>query len=76
MNDILRFIALNINKVAGAILGFILALLIIFFGIPNTLLIIALVVLGFILGKWRDEGFSFTKFFRDVAAAVRDRKWN
>ncbi len=76
MNDFLRFLAVNIGKTAGVISGFVLALFIIFFGIPNTLLIIALVVLGFILGKWRDEGFSFSKFFRDIAAAVRDRKWN
>lgn len=76
MNELLKFLALNFSKTVGALLGFILALLIIFFGIPNTLLIIALVILGFILGKWRDEGFSFTKFFRDIAAAVRDRKWN
>jgi uncharacterized membrane protein len=76
MNELLKYAALNFNKVVGALIGFILALFIIFFGIPNTLLIIALVVLGFIFGKWRDEGFSFTKFFRDIAAAVRDRKWN
>lgn len=76
MNDILKFLALNIGKTAGVILGIVLAFFIIFFGIPNTLLIIALAVLGFILGKWHDKGFSFSKFFRDIVAAVRDRKWN
>ena len=52
MNDLLKYLILNIGKVVGILAGLIIALLIIKFGLLKTLFIIALVILGLILGKW------------------------
>jgi uncharacterized membrane protein len=73
-NDFIRFIFLNFGKTAGIILGFLLALSLIFFGLLRTLLIIALVVLGFIIGKWFDEGVNLRKFLKDLMESISENK--
>ena len=75
MNDFLRLLALNAGKAAGALAGFFLGLFLISFGLFKTLFIIALVILGFILGKWHDEGISIKKVAADLVNALRIRKW-
>ena len=34
-----------------------------------------LVVLGYILGKWHDEGVSFKRFLKNIISSFRDNKW-
>ena len=76
MNDLIRFLLLNIGKTVGVILGIIIAALLLWLGIFKTLFIAAFIILGFILGKWHDEGISYKKLFRDIAAALRVDKWH
>jgi uncharacterized membrane protein len=76
MNDFTRLILVNIGKVAGALLGLITALLIIFLGWYKTLFIYLFVVLGVIIGKWYDEGVSFRKVIREFFAGLRVDKWH
>ena len=75
MNDFIKLILLNPGKAAGILFGFVLALLIIFFGLFKTHFIAGLVVLGYILGKWHDEGVSFRKFIKNIIGSFRDNKW-
>ena len=74
-NDFLRFLFLNFGKTAGVVLGFLLALSLIFFKLLNTLLIIGLVVLGFIIGKWFDEGVNLRKFLKDLMDSISENKF-
>lgn len=74
-NEILKFILLNFGKTAGVVLGLLLALSLIFFKLLNTLLIIGLVVLGFIIGKWFDEGVNLRKFIKDLVDSVSENKF-
>lgn len=74
-NDFLRFLLLNFGKTAGVVLGFLLAMSLIFLKLWNTLLIIGLVILGFIIGKWFDEGISLKKFLKDIMDSVSENKW-
>ncbi len=74
MNDVLRVIILNIGKITGALAGLLIALFLVCFGLFKTLFIAGLVVLGFILGKWYDEGVSFGKIASDIVRAIRVRK--
>jgi uncharacterized membrane protein len=74
-NDFIKLLLLNFGKTAGIILGLLLALSLIFFKLLNTLLIIALVVLGFIIGKWFDEGISLKKFLKDIVDSFGENKW-
>ena len=74
-NEFLRFIFLNIGKAAGVILGLIVALFLVFLGILKTLLILAFIVLGYLIGKWYDEGVSVKKFFQDLLDSLSENKW-
>ena len=74
-NDLLKLIFLNFGRTAGIILGFFLAMLLIFFGILKTLFILALVVLGYIIGKWFDEGASVKQFFKNLMESISENKW-
>ncbi len=76
MNDFLRFIFVNIGKTTGVLIGFLLGLFLIIFGFFKTLFIFALVILGFILGKWFDEGISFRKILKSIILSIRERKWH
>lgn len=71
MNELLKFIILNFWKIAGFIIFFFLGLFFVLFGFFKTLFIIALSVLGFILGKWKDEGISFTQVIKNIYASMR-----
>ena len=71
MNELLKFVILNFWKLAGFLAFFMLALFLVIFGFLKTLFIIALAVLGFILGKWKDEGVSFTQLIRNIYASMR-----
>jgi uncharacterized membrane protein len=74
-NDFLRLLFLNFGKTAGIVLGFVLALLLLFFGILKTLFIIAFIVLGFIIGKWFDEGVNVKKFFKGIVDSFSENKF-
>ncbi len=74
-NDFLRLLFLNFGKTLGIVLGFILAVLLIFFGILKTLFILAFIVLGFIIGKWFDEGVNVKKFFKDILDSFSENKF-
>ena len=76
MNDFLRFLLLNIGKISGALIGFLLALFLVIFGFFKTLFIVALTLLGYILGKWKDEGLSLRKMLKEIIRSLRERKWN
>ncbi len=75
MNEILRFIFLNIGKVVGVILGLLIAFFLLVFGLLKTLFIAAFIILGFILGKWHDEGISLKKLVREFLNALKIEKW-
>lgn len=75
MNDFLKFIFSNFGKFIGLTLGLIIALCLLFFGIWKTLFIVALVILGFIIGKWYDEGLSVKKVIKDIMDSIRENKW-
>ena len=71
MNELLKYIILNFWKIAGTIVFFFLALFLVIFGFLKTLFIVALSVLGFILGKWKDEGASITQAIKNVISSMR-----
>lgn len=71
MKELLKYIILNFWKISGLILFFLLALFLVIFGFFKTLFIIALSVLGFILGKWKDEGVSFTQLIKNIFKSMR-----
>ena len=71
MNELLKFIILNFWKITGGIFFFFLALFLVIFGFFKTLFILALSVLGFILGKWKDEGISFTQVIKNIYSSMR-----
>jgi len=75
MNDFLKFIFSNFGKFIGLVLGLIIALCLLFLGIWKTLFIVGLVILGFIIGKWYDEGFSIKKIIKDFIDSKRENKW-
>ncbi|HRU38423.1 MAG TPA: DUF2273 domain-containing protein [Candidatus Goldiibacteriota bacterium] len=74
-NDFLKLLFMHFGKTAGVILGFLLAISLIFLKPLNTLLIICLVVLGFIVGKWIDEGVSIKKFLKNLLDSISENKW-
>ena len=71
MNELLKFIILNFWKLAGFLSFFLLALFLVIFGLLKTLFKVALAVLWYILGKWKDEGVSFTQMIRNIYASMR-----
>jgi uncharacterized membrane protein len=71
MNELLKFIILNFWKIAGLVLFFFLALFLVLFGFFKTLFIAALTLLGFILGKWKDEGISLNQVIRNIYSSMR-----
>jgi|DewCreStandDraft_4_1066084.scaffolds.fasta_scaffold04923_16 uncharacterized membrane protein len=75
MNDLLKFILVNFGKIFGIFLGLVIALCLLLLGIWKTLFIVALVILGFIIGKWYDEGFSLKKIIKDAIDSIRENKW-
>lgn len=75
MNDFLKFIFSNFGKFLGLFLGLIIALCLLFLGIWKTLFVVGLVILGFIIGKLYDEGFSIKKIIKDVIDSIRENKW-
>jgi uncharacterized membrane protein len=58
LNKIFQWIEENPGKTAGALAGFVLGILILCFGLVKTIFIILLVVIGFAIGKLRDENIS------------------
>jgi uncharacterized membrane protein len=74
-NDFLKLLFLNFGKTAGIVLGFVLALFLIFFGLLKTLFILAFIVLGFIIGKWVDEGVSIKQFLKELVDSFSENKW-
>ncbi|MCE5301349.1 MAG: DUF2273 domain-containing protein [Spirochaetia bacterium] len=75
MNEILKFIILNFWKFAGAMAGFSLGLLLVIFGLWKTLFVILVMVLGYMLGKWKDEGLSFNAMFKNIMSSMHVDKW-
>jgi len=71
MNELLKFIILNFWKITGFVLFFFLALFLVLFGFFKTLFIAALTLLGFILGKWKDEGISLNQVIRNIYSSMR-----
>lgn len=71
MNEILKYIILNFWKITGVAIFFLLGLSLVIFGVLKTLLIIAFCVLGFILGKWKDEGVSLGQMLKKISSSMR-----
>ncbi len=61
----------NPGKVLGAAMGFLLGLLIFTLGIIKTLIIALLVLVGFFIGKSRDDGMSIID---EITGLFRRRK--
>jgi uncharacterized membrane protein len=71
MNELFKIIILNFWRIIGLIIFFLLALFLVIFGFFKTLFIIALTALGFLLGKWKDEGVSLSKVIKDIYTSMR-----
>ena len=71
MNELFKIIILNFWRIIGLIVFFLLALFLVIFGFFKTLFIIALTALGFLLGKWKDEGVSLSKVIKDIYTSMR-----
>jgi len=76
MNSFTKFLLINIGKIGGALLGLITACMIIFIGPFKTLFIFLFVLLGYLVGKWFDEGISIRKTIKDILASLRVDKWH
>ncbi|MCX7698730.1 MAG: DUF2273 domain-containing protein [Candidatus Goldbacteria bacterium] len=76
MNDLLKLIFSNFGKFLGITFGLIIALCLIFIGFWKTLFIISIVIIGFIIGKLYDEGFSIKKIIKDIIETFRENKWH
>lgn len=61
---ILQWIDDNPGKSAGALIGFIVALLIVVMGPVGTLLVVLFVTLGVLIGKFRDDRISLKDIFK------------
>jgi len=66
LNFISDWINSNPGKAAGAFLGFFLGVLILSFGPVKTLLVIIFVLIGFIIGKLRDDKISVVEQFKNL----------
>ena len=71
MNELLKFVILNFWKITGLLSFFLLALFLVIFGLFKTLFILALSVLGYILGKWKDEGVSVRQMIKNIYSSMR-----
>lgn len=71
MKEILKYLILNFWKITGIVSFFLLALFLVIFGFIKTLFIIAMCALGFILGKWKDEGVSLRKILKNFSSYMR-----
>ena len=71
MKEFLKYIILNFWKITGIISFFLLALFLVIFGFLKTLFIIAMCALGFILGKWKDEGVSIKQILKAFSSSMR-----
>lgn len=61
-----EWISANPGKAAGAFLGFIFGILILTVGVAKTLLIIIFILIGFIIGKLRDDRVSIIDQIRGI----------
>ncbi len=75
MKEFLHFLLLNIGKIIGIISAFIISLLIVIFGIAKTLIILLFCLLGYIIGKWFDEGISPLTFLSEAIKSLKEGKW-
>ncbi|HDQ26720.1 MAG TPA: DUF2273 domain-containing protein [bacterium] len=75
MNELLKYILINSGKSLGIFLGFTIGLMIVLLGFLQALFIAALVVLGFILGKWHDEGVSVRRLLKKMIDTVKENRW-
>jgi uncharacterized membrane protein len=73
MRKIFEWISENPWRALGAFAGFIFGILIIWIGFLNTLLIFILAVIGFIIGKLKDENGSLRSSIRDFFDRIRNR---
>ena len=56
------FLANNLGKLIGVTVGLILGWMIIEYGILETLFVVILIIVGYIIGKQMDEGDSLSSF--------------
>jgi uncharacterized membrane protein len=71
VKEILKYLILNFWKITGVVSFFLLALFLVIFGFIKTLFIIAMCALGFILGKWKDEGVSLSQILKNFSSYMR-----
>jgi uncharacterized membrane protein len=74
MNELLKYLILNFWKIAGVLLFFLLGLSLVIFGFLKTLFIIAFCVLGYLLGKWKDEGVSLKQMLKKFSSSMRIKR--
>ena len=74
MNELLKYLILNFWKIAGVLLFFLLGLSLVIFGFLKTLFIIAFCVLGYLLGKWKDEGVSLKQMLKKLSSSMRIKR--
>ena len=56
------FLANNLGKLIGVTVGLILGWMIIEYGILETLFVVILIIVGYIIGKQMDEGDGLSSF--------------
>ncbi|MGE5559902.1 MAG: DUF2273 domain-containing protein [Chloroflexota bacterium] len=54
-DDIKQYLSRNRGRVFGALTGLILALLILHYGLLRAIFICAMVVIGYVVGRWLDD---------------------
>ena len=62
----------NPGKIAGGVIGFVAGVLIFTLGIIQTLIVIAMVLVGYIIGKSRDDDISIIDMITGLFRRKRD----
>ncbi|WP_163651918.1 DUF2273 domain-containing protein [Listeria sp. PSOL-1] len=65
--DLLEFLKPYRGRIFWTLLGFIIAVLWITIGFGYTLLILLLIAIGFVIGKWRDGALDLQKWFQFIS---------
>ncbi|KOO48605.1 DUF2273 domain-containing protein [Priestia koreensis] len=55
------------GRIIGILIGFVLAVLLLTIGFGPTILIVAFMAIGFIIGKWRDGQLNIESWMRFFA---------
>lgn len=61
-----EFLANNLGKLIGVILGLLMGWMIIEYGLGKTLFVLILVIIGYLFGKQADDGENLSSFVHRI----------